>query len=377
MTPNVSQVSTKKIATTATSLDPSALVVLYEIDLSELLINNERRVFTDGADFNQVLRFHNNLKLIQTSIFFDQKEYYPAPIKTDGFEVSVKGSPPTPKLSITFNFDGLPQDTADRIKYLKAAVRDLDSLAGAKVTRIRTFAKYIDGYNFYDNYGTSNQKLKSNILVPPEDFDPDPNAQFPQDVYYIDRKSAENKNTVEFELASPFDLQDLKLPGRIVTENACIWTYRGEGCCYEYNTIKKTKIGEIHHNDNSNCKATPTGNAPPIATGKNELIVGADGLIEMSSLNNSTRGLYVPGGLWNRNAEYIKGDYIRIEVGGVNYYFVSKTGTTSSPQKGNPPPNQTYWIADECSKTMAGCRLRWSEPLPIGAFPTSRRGGTE
>ena len=171
-------------------------------------------------------------------------------------------------------------------------------------------------------------------------------------------------------MASPFDLQDIKLPGRIVTENACVWTYRGEGCCYEYNSLKKTSIGEAHHNNNSNCKATPNGNAPPIATNKNE---------KFTSLNESARGAnkYVPGGLWNRDAEYRQGDYIRVEVKGVNYYFVSKTGTASSPQKGNPPPNQTHWLADECSKTMAGCRLRWSEPLPIGAFPTSRRGGTE
>jgi len=127
MDPSVAKISTKKITTTATSLEPSALVVLYEVDLSDLLINSERRVMTDGSDFGQVLRFHNNLKLIQTSIFYGHHsdgtsiEYHPAPIKADGFETSAKGSPPTPKLSMTFNFEGLPAHckVPQRFKFLR------------------------------------------------------------------------------------------------------------------------------------------------------------------------------------------------------------------------------------------------------------------
>ena len=45
---------------------------------------------------------------------------------------------------------------------------------------------------------------------------PDANAsiRFPDDVYYIDRKSLENREMVEFELAAVFDLSTLKIPKR-------------------------------------------------------------------------------------------------------------------------------------------------------------------
>ena len=45
---------------------------------------------------------------------------------------------------------------------------------------------------------------------------PDANAsiRFPDDVYYIDRKSLENRELVEFELAAVFDLSNVKIPKR-------------------------------------------------------------------------------------------------------------------------------------------------------------------
>jgi phage-related protein len=384
METGTAQTSIKKVASTAAELEPSALVILYEIDISDLIARSERRVYSD-IDESTRLRFHNNLKLIQSSIFWNGKEYWPAPINADGFETSAKGSPPTPKMSITINLEGLRDDVADKIKYLKYAIRDLDSLCGAKVTRYRTFAKYLDCKNFYTDCknpnGTVNEidgtgtTLISNTTPAPEGFDPDPNAFFPPDIYYIDRKSGENKTTVEFELASPFDMQDLKLPARIVTENSCVWTYRGEGCCYEYTAEKQAGIGEIHYNENGNCKATnqarPSNNtAPPVATNKNEKIT--DLLDENGGFSLQLPANQGVPALWDKDTTYSGGDVARVKIKGVNYYFVSKANNN----KGHPPPNTQYWYADQCSKSMQGCRMRWRQPLPIGAFPTSRRGGT-
>jgi phage-related protein len=389
MNPNTSKVSTKKVAESAMSLEPSAIVTLFEIDVSDLIARGERHVYSDiGEPIRSQLRFHNNLKLIQNNIIWNGNDYFPVPIKADGFETSAKGSPPTPKLTLTINPKGLDEETQHRIKYIKYAIRDLDSLVGAKVTRTRTFAKYLDGLNFYDNYGVvtgpeeDQQKLKSNILQPPEGFDPDPNAYFPQDVYFIDRKSGENKNTVEFELASPFDLQGLKLPARVVTEHNCVWTYRGEGCCYEYDTVKQTGVTDIHYNEDGNCRAPEGGSAPPLATFKNEKISKIIG----TSLKHSASSGYVPGELWDQSKTYSAGQYVRVNLKGVNYYYVSRGQVNNVDNLGKPPPHEAFWVADECSKELKGCALRWREnpesaqpattPLPIGAFPTSRRGGT-
>ena len=46
---------------------------------------------------------------------------------------------------------------------------------------------------------------------------PDPNAEFPREVYKIDRKSAENRDIVEFELAAPTDLAGVRIPKRQCT----------------------------------------------------------------------------------------------------------------------------------------------------------------
>ena len=78
-----------------------------------------------------------------------------------------------------------------------------NDLTGATVTRIRTLARFLDAVNFpgdINPYGT-----------------PDSTAEFPQEIYKIDRKSAENRDTVQFELASVLDLAGIRAPNRQCT----------------------------------------------------------------------------------------------------------------------------------------------------------------
>jgi len=49
---------------------------------------------------------------------------------------------------------------------------------------------------------------------------PDPTAEFPREIYKIDRKSTENRDIVEFELAAPFDLAGVRSPKRICTRDS-------------------------------------------------------------------------------------------------------------------------------------------------------------
>ena len=81
-----------------------------------------------------------------------------------------------------------------------------NDLTGATVTRIRTLARYLDGANFAGN---------TNPLGTP-----DPTAEFPQEIYKIDRKSAENREVVSFELAAVFDLAGVVLPKDNVLEQS-------------------------------------------------------------------------------------------------------------------------------------------------------------
>jgi phage-related protein len=60
----------------------------------------------------------------------------------------------------------------------------------------------------------------------------DPHAKFPDEIWYVDRKSNENRSVVEFELASKFDLVGVVLPRRQIIANVCQWRYRSAECGY-------------------------------------------------------------------------------------------------------------------------------------------------
>ena len=47
---------------------------------------------------------------------------------------------------------------------------------------------------------------------------PDPTAEFPQEIYFLDRKVTENRNVVTWEAQSALDLVNVKLPKRIATK---------------------------------------------------------------------------------------------------------------------------------------------------------------
>lgn len=60
----------------------------------------------------------------------------------------------------------------------------------------------------------------------------DNTAEFPDDIFFIDRKAAETRDVVEFELAAAFDVAGVQLPRRQIIQNVCTWRYRGTECGY-------------------------------------------------------------------------------------------------------------------------------------------------
>ena len=88
-------------------------------------------------------------------------------------------------------------------------ISELDDLVGARVVRRRTLGKYLDG-----------------------EPGADPLQEFPIDIFFIERKTQENSMIISWELASALDLEGLKLPRRIITQNYCQWRYRGSECGY-------------------------------------------------------------------------------------------------------------------------------------------------
>jgi lambda family phage minor tail protein L len=60
----------------------------------------------------------------------------------------------------------------------------------------------------------------------------DPNARMPDEVYFIDRKTTETRDTIQWELASALDLANVRIPKRQVIANICQWAYRSTECSY-------------------------------------------------------------------------------------------------------------------------------------------------
>lgn len=332
------------------SLEPSSLITLFEIDARDLALDSgviNISEYENKQNGNAIFRFHNNVKLGRTSIFWQSNEYVAAPIFADGFEISSKGVLPTPRLSISSNEEGVSFLSA-----LKEKIRSLDDLISAKVTRIRTFAKYIDSTNFITD-------------TAPQGFNPDPNTEYPRDVYYIDRKISENKYSIVFELASILDVEGQQLPREIVLNDKCRFNYRGCGCFYEYKQYRN----ESQHGKAS--ESTLPDEAPPVANANDEKIIDIVGV-----LNITVKGR------WQGGTTYSKGDAIYIEKRGIKYYFVCKSVTTT-----NPPPSSD-WVEDSCSRRVSGCKLRWKDKfigfrnpngdlikgiLPFGGYPGTNK----
>ncbi|MDT8372131.1 MAG: phage minor tail protein L [Gammaproteobacteria bacterium] len=160
---------------------------------------------------NDIFRWCNYVNELGTDVIYNAQTYTRFPIDATGFERTGDAKQPRPKLRAA-NVSGL----------LGAALKELDDLIGAKLTRIRTFVKYIDAANF----------AAGNPLA-------DPNVKFGDEVWFVDRKAAENGLIIEFELSSALDLSGVKLPRRKITQNTCPWIYRSPECGYTGGAVAK------------------------------------------------------------------------------------------------------------------------------------------
>lgn len=168
------------------TLAPMDLVEMYVLDLPEL----------------GTVRFHSGVNQFGDGLIWQGKEYAPFPLQAVGFERNAKGQLPRPRLRLS-NYDGL----------MGHLLRQNDDCLGSRVTRWRTLAKYLDAANF----------VKGNPYA-------NPDKAFPPEVWFIARRTVEDPDFVEVELASAWDTMGTKLPRRQVLASICPWFYRGHEC---------------------------------------------------------------------------------------------------------------------------------------------------
>ena len=182
--------STDPVFSDIQKVNPSAIIELFTLTLDNAL---------HGA--TTVYRFHAGTNLdANGKIVWDGNEYLRFPVQATGFAYQ-RGQLPRPTLSVS-NM-GSPSISAILLTVNQTTAGN--DLTGAKVVRIRTMARFLDAANFSgatNPFGT-----------------PDPTAEFPQEIYYIDRKKAENREVVSWELAAVFDLAGIRSPKRHCTRS--------------------------------------------------------------------------------------------------------------------------------------------------------------
>ena len=200
---------------------PGAIIELFELQLN-----------TAQHGTNDLYRFHAGTSLNNNnSVYWGGNEYIPFPIEAEGFEYSGNGQLPRPKIRVS-----------NILSTITALLLTLpDGLEGAKVIRIRTLARYLDADNFPSinplvtqsgfSLTTQGGDVLSTQQIDPS-ITPDPTAEFPREIYTIDRKTVENRDVVEFELAAAFDLAGVSAPKRQCIANICQWVYKSTECGY-------------------------------------------------------------------------------------------------------------------------------------------------
>ena len=170
------------------NLQGDAIVDLWELDLTPI-----------GATGNdRFVRFCNWTVADGQPVAFASRQYLAIPMKATGFLLQTDGVPASPLLTISnigLEFTGL--------------VNEWNDLIGARVRRTRVLARHLDG-------GT----------------DPDGNAHWPIETWYIQQKESEQKLLVSFRLSTAFDLDGVMLPRRRALRYTCPWVYRSEDCSY-------------------------------------------------------------------------------------------------------------------------------------------------
>jgi len=179
--------SSASVVSDLQSINPSAIIELFTLTTTAAL---------HGSATTH--RFHNGTSLKDNGeIVWAGDTYQRFPIQAEGFAYQ-RGQLPRPTLTVS---NALGTITAILLNVNETTTGN--DLTGATFTRIRTQARFIDAVNFPSNvnpYGT-----------------PDPTAEYAREVFLIDRKSAENREVVVFELATASDMAGVRAPKRQCT----------------------------------------------------------------------------------------------------------------------------------------------------------------
>ena len=186
------------------SLNPSSILELFVLEFVEGL----HYATGNPSNVPTTFRFHSGSNMNSNAeIVWQGDSYQRLPIDASGFAYNGRGQTPRPQLTIS-NFGGITRSGSviDMSGFLVIVNQTTphNDLLNAKLTRLQVLASSLDNANFSSGsnpFGTPNSD------------------ELPQEIYFIDRKTTENRQIVQFELVGTLDVENKKLPARQVTRN--------------------------------------------------------------------------------------------------------------------------------------------------------------
>lgn len=190
MTTNI----TPKFQLELAKLEQTALLSLYEVDLSNLKDKEGNK--------GELYRFYAGTNELQQPIVWQGNTYTAFPVKAEGVELSGQGPSNRPTLTLS-NFDGM----------ITALAVNFDQCLGAIVRRRQVYAKFLDAVNFKDG-------------------NPEADPQQERISYFIVEQLSElNADTATFTLALPTETDNAVINARTILVT-CGWVYRSSECGY-------------------------------------------------------------------------------------------------------------------------------------------------
>lgn len=324
-----------KLGSALVELEPTAVIELYELYFD---INMEP------------FRFHAGTNNLKKDIVWNSNPYYATAIEVEGFEANIVGRLPRPKVTVS------NQDFV-----ISNILRDYSDFRNGKFVRVKVFLKHLDDENFDDETNPFGQS--------------DPVCYISKEIYLISQKIVENKQIVQFELITPFDLESLETATRAIYGRYCYWQYRGAGCGYQGDLICKENEKDFSISPKKNIKTI------------------------LGGFVNGTFSKTVDVYAWVENFNYTAGDIVNvrnIDFNGLKdpplTWFVCIKDHTSSKIL-TPNRSSDFWEKDSCSKSINACKKRFNSKnytslngyiayndfdtvngiMPFGGFPGTDR----
>ena len=357
-----------------------AFVTLYEL---EIFVGTEP-IYLHAENTEEDIKFNNGTGGTQPKV------YKAFPMVMEGVETRGDGAQNRPSITIpniesVFTsgsiFDSDPTDNENDF--------ELDDVIGKRITRRRTLSKYIQVGS-----GTA----------------PTNHFQFPKAVYVVDRIASKTSLSIEFELASPFDLEDVKVPSRIVTGKYCPWVYKQwtesnsdvKSACYWKNSLNDGTTQALLFftiDDEPLVLQDTTSTSAP------KLLFDRTHTQKVADAGGNTAVTYGQNGFAFHNNQYFQAlksgvtgpptvgsSFRRVRTYSIWSPTIPYTPTTSSDEREGPyvydngavyrcirqvtnkvPANSpAFWMeADVCGKLLSSCKSRYQAKLIIKAAQNS------